>query len=381
MDKWFRLLREERAAAAGLRKSMGDLLDKGPQKDGSPYEDEDDEKPRLKKRKKKDISSPDVSAYAGNVGGIGAGTSTPALEEANQDTRPATEPTPFKSAAQKRYKALRRKNDIYSGPPGHKNLSSGTPFTNKTKRAGTDRLRFEEEVDPESFEKNPELEPNFWQNNKLNPKIASRLKKIANDFADGLEVPTEMVDLRFTGSLANYNWSRYSDVDLHLVVDFSKIDTDVELVKAFFDAARMRWNELHNIIIYGYEVEIYVENVGDEHKSSGIYSIMKDEWVVEPDPADVHFDFAIARLKSDDILSQINMIEKFAQNKPRSALAAVERLKLKIRSMRRAGLNSAKQEFSAENIAFKILRREDALQKLNDLKYDAYDNIMSMELA
>ena len=75
------------------------------------------------------------------------------------------------------------------------------------------------------------------------------------------------------------------------------------------------------------------------------------------------------------------MIERFADKKPRSALSAVERLKLKIRSMRRAGLESPKQEFSAENIAFKILRREDALQKLNDLKYDAYDNIMSMELA
>jgi hypothetical protein len=62
-------------------------------------------------------------------------------------------------------------------------------------------------------------------------------------------------------------------------------------------------------------------------------------------------------------------------------LAAIERLKGKIRSMRRAGLMSKQQEFSAENIAFKILRREDALQKLNDLKYDAYDNIMSMELA
>lgn len=48
MDKWFRLLAEERASVAGLRNSMSDLLDKGPQKDGSPYKDEDDEKPRLK---------------------------------------------------------------------------------------------------------------------------------------------------------------------------------------------------------------------------------------------------------------------------------------------------------------------------------------------
>jgi len=378
MDKWFKLLREERASVAGLRKSMGDLLDKGSQTDGSPYDEEDDEDPRLKGKKNRN----QVSAPPGAPGGGSVGAAGPSLEEDDaRDQRPQPEPSQVNATkAQRRYKAQRRKNDIYSQPAGHKNLSSGAPFDNKTKRAGTDRLRFED-VEPESFEKNPTLEPHFWQDNKLNPKIASRLKRIAQDFADGLDVPTEMIDLRFTGSLANYNWSRYSDVDLHLVVDFSKIDTDVEIVKAFFDAARMRWNELHNIIVYGYEVEVYVENVGDVHKSSGIYSIMKDEWVIEPDPTDVHFDFAIARSKSDDVMTQINMIEKFAKKKPRSALAAVERLKLKIRSMRRAGLQSAEQEFSAENIAFKILRREDALQKLNDLKYDAYDDIMSMELA
>ena len=84
MDKWFRYLNEARTSRSspdGIRRAMSDLLDKGPQKGGSPYKEEDDEKPRLKKKKKKDISSPDVSAYAGNVGGIGAGTSTPSLEE------------------------------------------------------------------------------------------------------------------------------------------------------------------------------------------------------------------------------------------------------------------------------------------------------------
>lgn len=314
MDKWFKFLAEERASVAGLRKSMSDLLDKGPHNDGSPFDDKDDEKPRLKGKKSRN----QVSAPPGAPGGGSVGASGPSLEE---------------------------------------------------------------EVEPETFEKNDTLEPHFWQNNKLNPKIARRLKRIAGDFLDELEMPVEMLDLRFTGSLANYNWSRYSDVDLHLVVDYSKIDSNAELVKAFFDASRMRWNELHNIRIFGFEVEIYVEDIDDEHRSSGIYSITKDEWIKEPDSSDVHFDFSVARSKSEDFITQVNMIEKFAESKPRSALAAIERLKNKIRSMRRAGLESSKQEFSAENIAFKILRREDVLQKLNDMKYNAYDDIMTMELS
>ena len=243
-------------------------------------------------------------------------------------------------------------------------------------------MRFEEEVDPASFEKQPNLNEKFWKEGgtKLCPKVARRLTRIAEDFIDGLEIPVQIEDIRFTGSLANYNWSKYSDVDLHIVVDFDKIDEDTELVKSFFDSSRMRWNDIHDIKIFGYEVEIYVENVGDVHKSSGIYSITKDSWIVEPDPTSVDIDIGLARKKSDDFETQVNLITHILnKGKYKSALRAIDRVKEKIRRMRKAGLDSPKQEFSPENIAFKILRREDILQKLSDLKYDAYDKLMSIK--
>ena len=309
------------------------------------------------------------------------------LSEA-RDKRPRREPTPFKSKAQKRYKAQRRKNDMYSTIAGHKKLSSGAPFTTTPKRAGTDSLRFEE-VEPESFEKQPELDPKIWQDGRLNKNISKRLMRIAREFLDGIDKPIHheagdgsmaalMEDLRFTGSLANYNWSKYSDIDLHIVVDFSKIDENTELVKAFFDEVRMRWNELHDIMIYGYEVEIYVENVAEVHKSTGIYSITNNDWIIVPSPEQVEFDYVSARKKADAIETQVNMIEKFAEEKPRAALKSIERLKKKIRRMRRAGLHSPLQEYSIENIAFKILRREETLDKLNNMKYDAYDTVLSI---
>ena len=366
MDKWFRLLAEERASVAGLRKSMSDLLDKGPQKDGSPYKDEDDEKPRLKGKKNRNQVSAPPGAPGGGIG--------PALEESDiEEAR--------KNTFRNRIKTYTKDRDELLNVGGQQNSA---PYTQKMgKHVTFDKQvnNIDEEVEPESFEKNETLEPHFWQNDTLNPKIARRLLRISDDFIKGLDVPVEVEDIRFTGSLANYNWSRYSDVDLHLVVDFSKIDPDTELVKAFFDAVRMRWNDVHDIKIYGYEVEIYVENVGDEHRSSGIYSITNNEWVVRPDSSDVHFSFSVARAKSDDILSQINAIGRFVDEKPRDALRAIERLKSKIRNMRRAGLEKPAQEFSAENIAFKILRREESLQMLNDMKYNAYDKIMSMELS
>ena len=86
-----------------------------------------------------------------------------------------------------------------------------------------------------------------------------------------------------------------------------------------------------------------------------------------------------ARKKSDDIITQVNLIQHMVRNgKLEAALKTIKRLKSKVRRMRQAGLNSIAKEFSAENIAFKILRRDDTLQKLNDLKYDAYDRLMSL---
>tara|TARA_B100000214_G_scaffold372671_1_gene351362 strand:+ start:518 stop:1399 length:882 start_codon:yes stop_codon:yes gene_type:complete len=252
------------------------------------------------------------------------------------------------------------------------------PYTKKMGSHVTFDRQLGEEVEPESFEKQPSLDPKIWQDDKLNKNVSKRLKKIANEFLDGLEIGAVMEDLRFTGSLANYNWSKYSDIDLHIVVDFSKIDDNVELVKGFFDNARMRWNDLHDITIYGHEVEIYVENVGEVHRSSGLYSLTEDQWIIQPDPEKIEFDYVTARKKADAIETEVNLIEKFRDEKPRAAIKSIDRLKKKIRVMRRAGLNSALQEYSAENIAFKILRREETLDKLNNMKYDAYDKVLSI---
>jgi len=256
----------------------------------------------------------------------------------------------------------KKRNDI-SAPPG---------------AAGGGSL--EEEVEPESFESHETLQPNLWEDETLNPRIAKRLLKIAQDFIDGLPVEVNVEDITLTGSLANYNWSNYSDVDLHIIVNFLEVDENLTLVKSFFDNARMKWNNSHDIRIKGYDVEIYVENVGESHKSSGVYSILRNEWIKEPSKYESHIDFPSARQKAQDIEFQANIIGNLiTARKYQVALKNIERLKKKIRNMRRAGLESPKQEFSVENIAFKILRRNDTLQYLNDLKKRAYDDMMSIK--
>ena len=238
-----------------------------------------------------------------------------------------------------------------------------------------------EEVEPESFDSHDTLATGIWiDGDRIVPKVAKHLNKIAQDFIDSLPVEIDIEDIRLTGSLANYNWSNYSDVDLHIIVDFLGIDENKVLVKAFFDNARMRWNNRHQIRMKGYDVEIYVEDSREQHVSSGVYSLMNGEWVTKPRKYRKSIDFPAARRKADDVEFQINIINNLiTAKKLKSALKNVERVKRKIKNMRRAGLESTHKEFSIENIAFKILRRNGMLDVLDEFKHKIYDDVMTVK--
>jgi hypothetical protein len=283
----------------------------------------------------------------------------------------AKEQTPFKSPAQKRYKAQRRRNDIYT--------KGGN-----MKRFGTDRLRFEglkEKVDQQalkSFEVNDTLEPEVWEDERLIAEVREALLKIVNDFLIDLPFDLTPEDITLTGSLANYNWSKYSDIDLHIVLDFTTVDENADLVRELFSNLQTNWNTRHDIYMKGYEVEIYFQDSNEPHLSTGIYSIQNDDWLVKPEPEAVSIDYANVEKKAEDIVDRINHIEQMmADEEGDAVLDAIDRLKAKIRNMRKTGLEGAGQ-YSVENLAFKVLRRSEELKRLSDLKVQAYDSLMTI---
>ncbi len=305
------------------------------------------------------------------------------MSQRKPDKRKQPEPSQIMgNAAQRGLKNQRKRNGkMYTSTAGIKGQIASDPYKGKVS-FGTDKYRFEEvlEVDPEGFQINDQLEPRLWKDEKLRAFIGKKLMEIANDFIDGLPFNATIQDVRFTGSLANYNWSKYSDIDLHIVVDFEELDDNKDLVKEMFDAKRLRWNEHHDIKIKGYEVELYVEDIGEEHSSSGIYSVMEDEWVNHPERIDRTVDLDTAKKKASDIEQQIASIDAmFDRGQFEKVIRHVDRLKKKIRSMRQAGLDTEAMEFSPENIAFKLLRRNDLLDTLTKLKYKAYDQSMTLD--
>ena len=226
-----------------------------------------------------------------------------------------------------------------------------------------------------------DLNREIWgTDDKVLPEVAERLLAIVDDFLKNMKMKGYHInDIVITGSLANYNWSLYSDIDLHVILDFKQVDDDEELVKELLDAKRSIWNRDHNITIKGYEVEIYIENRGEPHESTGVYSLKYDKWNIKPQKERLTVDKENAIKKAEDIKNKIDEIEKlFRRQRNTEAHEQGTRLKQKVKKMRRCGLESGGVH-SVENLAFKILRRTEYIKKMFDLIRDSYDKKMSLK--
>ncbi len=231
-----------------------------------------------------------------------------------------------------------------------------------------------------SFNIKQELNPEFWENDKLKKNIKNKLLKIAKDFFKSLELPEniKLKDILFVGSLANYNWSKFSDIDLHLVTDFNKFDEDKDFIKKYFDAEKNLWNKNHQIKLKHYPVEIYVQDVKEKLHASAIYSIPHDKWILKPKNDDITIDKITLKRKVQKLFDKLRNIKDNYQSKEyQKTIDKAEQLKDNIKNMRKAGLESG-GEFSIENLTFKVLRRTDFMELLDSLKIKAYDHLASL---
>ena len=231
-----------------------------------------------------------------------------------------------------------------------------------------------------SFTMKSELQPDIWDGEVIEDNISDRLIEIVNDFMEFCGFTSkDYRDITLTGSLANYNWSQFSDVDLHIIVDLASIDDNKELVQEFFNAKRSLWNRTHDIDIHGFEVEVYVQDEGEPHVSTGVYSVLNDTWITKPEPSDPKIDFEGVKSKASMIMDEIDRAwDLFEDKKYEESLNYIEKLKEKIKNMRKTGLEREGQ-YSNENLAFKILRRNGSMGELLDLRTTVYDKMMSID--
>jgi hypothetical protein len=223
------------------------------------------------------------------------------------------------------------------------------------------------------------LNPDIWDDDRLRPEVRKKLLKIAKDFYNDLGIPwVKVKDITFTGSLANYNWSKHSDIDLHIVIDYDDVGDKEKLVEEYFKARKNLWNKIHDIEIHNFDVEVYVQNESEPHHSTGVYSIMDNKWIVKPEQKNPIIPKESLKEKIELILKMFNIVKKLSKTENyNDTIEEAELLNKKIKKMRKCGLENG-GEFSVENLTFKALRQNGLLDKLQKIKLSAYDKMMSI---
>ncbi len=237
-----------------------------------------------------------------------------------------------------------------------------------------------ENIDLSSFKVKDTLNPKIFDSSQhMYGDVRTRMLMIADDFFETLDVGVvDIDDIILTGSLANYNWSRFSDVDLHILLKFSEVDENETLVKEYFTSKKNLWNEKHDITIKGYDVELYLQDTEEPHVSSGVYSVLWDGWVVKPEKGEKSIDKKKVSQKVNSMIDAIKHIyERFKENEYDKVIRSIKNLKDKIKKMRQTGLDR-EGEYSFENISFKVLRRMGYLDKLSELETKAYDKSLTL---
>lgn len=216
------------------------------------------------------------------------------------------------------------------------------------------------------------LNNHFWdQGHRLFPDIRERLLKLAKDFQANNYIPDDsIVDIVLTGSIANSNWTDKSDIDLHIIVNFSKIDNNEELLRKYYRAAKSSWNNAHDITICDHVVEIYVQDVSEAHYSTGVYSLLHDDWITTPKLNH------ISPPDKEDVARRASEYAKRIKNL--NSIDEAEKLKEELKTLRKLGL-AKEGEYSAGNMIFKRLRDTGYLEMLVNQIKDMYDAKNSLE--
>lgn len=225
-----------------------------------------------------------------------------------------------------------------------------------------------------------ELNSNIWNEYSIDPEVKSKLLQIANDFYKDLKVDCPIIDIQLTGSLANYNWTSHSDLDIHVILDFSQIGDDLDLVKTAMDGLRFIWNLRHPVKIKGFDVELYAQDKEEEHISSGLYSLLNDKWITKPIYEDPKIDELNIIRKAKAYQVEIKKLEEdLPKTDSTDARLLQNRLifiKKKIMDARKEGL-AENGEFSIENLVFKELRKTGWIERLIKLTAKSYSRIYS----
>jgi hypothetical protein len=214
------------------------------------------------------------------------------------------------------------------------------------------------------YETQKTLNPILWDGDQLHPKLRIGFMKIAKSFYDFLDIEATILDVIIIGSSANYNWTEFSDIDLHVVINYLEVGDNLHLVKNYMHAKKSIWNVNYPLKYKGMNIELYAQDSNDEmHSSVGVYSLLHDKWISQPSADQVSVDDDAIKSKAEPYQYEIDSLKDSDPQVERK----IQNIKQRLRHLRQTGLDAV-GEYSIENMAFKYLRNQGYLERLNRLE-------------
>ena len=217
-----------------------------------------------------------------------------------------------------------------------------------------------------------EYNPLLFDGDKLKPVIRNQLKIITDDFIEYMGIPDLAVeDVIITGSNVAFTYTPHSDIDLHLLVDFSALPNS-DVYKELFNSKKSLYNDTYEITIRDIPVEVYVQDTAQSHTSLGEYSLYNDMFTRIPTKKRANLDEISAEAKFERLEELcIEGLKSKDIDKVNEVLSIIKRY-------RQAGLDN-KGEFGPENLAFKAIRSKGYFQALFTLRNKLRAEQLSLE--
>ena len=205
------------------------------------------------------------------------------------------------------------------------------------------------------YEEHDQLNPKLWDGDQLRPEVKIKLLQIADKFKEFVELDIPVLDIHITGGQVTYHYTEQSDLDLHLIVDYGKVQCDQE-VEELLDTKRLLFKEKFQINIRGIPVEPGTEDINRPTVSSA-WSLKTNSWIREPKNYS-------GKIDHENIKKQYEYWDKLIgsvleQNDLKSAQKVLKLL----RKYRKSGLKHS-GEYGVENLVYKSLRNSRVLSKL-----------------
>jgi predicted nucleotidyltransferase len=161
------------------------------------------------------------------------------------------------------------------------------------------------------YQTHSELNPVIWKDGELRHELHMGFMKIAEKFHEFLEINAPILDVILIGSNANYNWTKYSDIDLHVVINFMQVSDNLHMTKNYLHLKKAIWTHNFPLKYKGIDIELYAQDKNQNlHSSVGIYSVMQQKWINRPQPDLVSIDDALIQMKADPFEYEILNLKK-----------------------------------------------------------------------